>query len=99
MKGFRRGSHPLNSTSLALYAVIERIHSLTGIGPTYKQMMQETGLKSNSAVQYHLGRLADFGYIKRGEHRQQGGITPIHYPRIYYRPESERPKRKGKSNE
>ncbi len=82
MKGNIR-KMPLNSTSLALYAVIEEVHSLTGAGPTYSEMMAMTGIKSKAAVQYHLERLEDFAYITR-EPRIDRGIVPIHYPRVYY---------------
>lgn len=79
-----KGKTPLNATSLNLYAYIEQVHSLEGHGPTYREMMCNTGIKSKAAVQYHLLRLEEMGYITR-EPKIDRGIVPIHKPRIYYR--------------
>lgn len=82
-----KGQTPLNSTALALYAVIEEVYSLEGSAPSYAEMMALTGIKSKSAVQYHLLRLEKKGWISRQPHVDRG-IVPIHYPRVYYRRKS-----------
>lgn len=79
-----KGQTPLNANSLLLYAYIEQVHSLEGHGPTYGEMIRNTGIKSKAAVQYHLLQLEDMGWITR-QPKIDRGIVPIHYPRIHYR--------------
>lgn len=75
---------PLSDISQAVYEVIERVHSLEGAGPSYREIMAETGLKSKAAVGYHIERLEAVGWITREPHIDRG-IVPVKYPRVFYR--------------
>lgn len=80
---WKKGTTPLNANSLKVYETIEREYSLEGASPSVRQIMAATGLKSTSAVGFHLQRLWEMGWITR-KHGVARSIIPVHYPRIHY---------------
>tara|TARA_B100000427_G_C15263849_1_gene487762 strand:+ start:370 stop:627 length:258 start_codon:yes stop_codon:yes gene_type:complete len=55
-----------------LYDVIVSYHKKHGITPTYKEMMEATGIKSKNQIAERLSALEERGWIKRMKYLPRG---------------------------